>query len=33
MKELGYTDEDIKAAMEDGAVKGATDLAVLQGKA
>lgn len=33
MKELGYSDEDIKAAMDEGAVKGATDLAVLQGKA
>lgn len=33
MKELGYTDEEIQAAMDEGAVKGDTDLAVLQGKA
>lgn len=33
MKELGYTDADIESAMAEGAVKGATDLAVLQGKA
>lgn len=33
MKELGYSDEDIEAALAEGAVKGATDLAVLQGKA
>jgi crotonobetainyl-CoA:carnitine CoA-transferase CaiB-like acyl-CoA transferase len=33
MKELGYTDEEIAAAEADGSVKGATDLAVLQGKA
>lgn len=33
MRDLGYTDEQIDAAMDDGSVTGATDLAVLQGKA
>lgn len=33
MKELGYTDSEIQAALDEGAVQGATDLAVLQGKA
>lgn len=33
MKDLGYTDDEIKAAEAEGAVKGSTDLAVLQGKA
>lgn len=32
MRELGYTDEQIAVAMDDGSVAGATDLAVLQGK-
>lgn len=33
MRELGYTDADIEAALSEGAVQGPTDLAVLQGKA
>lgn len=33
MHDLGYTDAQIDAAMADGSVTGATDLAVLQGKA
>jgi crotonobetainyl-CoA:carnitine CoA-transferase CaiB-like acyl-CoA transferase len=33
MRDLGYTDAQIDAAMADGSVTGATDLAVLQGKA
>ncbi|MGI6105840.1 MAG: CaiB/BaiF CoA transferase family protein [Raoultibacter sp.] len=32
MKELGYTQEQINAALSDGSVTDATDLAVLQGK-
>jgi hypothetical protein len=32
MHELGYTDEQVAAALDDGSVAGATDLAVLQGK-
>ena len=32
MKELGYTEEDFKAAEAEGAVCGPIDLAVLQGK-
>lgn len=33
MRELGYTDQQINAALDDGSVAGSTDLAVLQGKA
>ena len=33
MRDLGYTDAQIAAALDDGSVTGATDLAVLQGKA
>ena len=33
MRELGYTDNQIKAALADGSVAGPTDLDVLQGKA
>lgn len=32
MKELGYSDDEIKAAEADGSVTGPVDLAVLQGK-
>ena len=32
MKELGYSEDEIKAAEEEGAVSGPVDLAVLQGK-
>ena len=32
MKELGYSEDEIKAAEEEGAVSGPIDLAVLQGK-
>lgn len=32
MRELGYSDDEIKAAESDGSVCGAVDLAVLQGK-
>ena len=32
MKELGYSDDEIKAAIEEGAVTEATPLKVLQGK-
>ena len=32
MKELGYSEDEIKAAEAEGAVSGPVDLAVLQGK-
>ena len=32
LKELGYSDDEIKAAIEEGAVTEATPLKVLQGK-
>ena len=32
MKDLGYYEDEIKAAEEEGAVSGPVDLAVLQGK-